>query len=247
MQADLQQTHVVCKNSRRKLRLAAQEVAQNMQIASNTRRKRLLGEVLGHLQRLQEVATSRSGLLEALDADDYSTAIEGCLRVEAALAHMGGLSCVADMKVSLDRLLAECVQRVDETLQGACSNFTPERYETVVRAHLMTGDHKGLSDKTQACFQQAVVTATQSVLRAFALRGDGERRDDGVALVGPDHAGHLAIAHKSKLSYKDLAAQLPVDQFRPCLHKTLEVLFDLMASHHRMTEWHAENAALQAA
>ncbi|MCO5614288.1 hypothetical protein L7F22_068566 [Adiantum nelumboides] len=42
---------------------------------------------------------------------------------------------------------------------------------------------------------------------------------------------------KCRLPYNDLCIQLPETKFRLCLHKTLEVLFDLMCSYFSMMRW----------
>lgn len=40
-----------------------------------------------------------------------------------------------------------------------------------------------------------------------------------------------------RLPYNDLSAQLTEPQFRPCLQKTLEVLYDLLCTYQRMITW----------
>ena len=39
-------------------------------------------------------------------------------------------------------------------------------------------------------------------------------------------------------TYVELCQSLPVDLLRPCLHRQMEVIFDILASYYVMTQWH---------
>jgi hypothetical protein len=59
------------------------------------------------------------------------------------------------------------------------------------------------------------------MLRLHSLQKAGAGRDDDAA------------ARKARMGYKELCQQLSSTQFMPCFQKTLEVLFELLCSHHR--------------
>lgn len=120
------------------------------------------------------------------------------------------------------------MQSVEAVLFDICGDFQPSRYLPLFEAYLLLGDEvKPVGDKVQECFLRAVENQTEGMLRLHSLqRGGIAERDDNAA------------ARKSRMGYKELCQQLSPTQFFPCFQKTLEVLFELLCSHHRMLRWH---------
>ena len=79
----------------------------------------------------------------------------------------------------------------------------------------------GKREKLQNSFMQIVLSETQNVLKDFVVQGLHSQ----------------AVEKKSRLTYNNLCLQLPETNFKHCLLRTLEVLFDVMCSYHALMTW----------
>jgi hypothetical protein len=225
---NLEQSFVIVKNGRRNLSSARDSVAGALRVAESHTRKRSLLSALNLLVRVRECQTLEAKIRACLESSSYVEAVCEYAAALSTLRTLEGLHCAHTLGQDLHSLLWDLVQSVEAVLFDICGNFQPSRYLPLFEAYLLLGDEvKPLGDKVQECFLRAVENQTEGMLRLHSLRRGGatERDDD-------------AAARKSRMGYKELCQQLSSTQFFPCFQKTLEVLYELLCSHHRMLRWH---------
>ncbi|BFI25231.1 syndetin [Marchantia polymorpha subsp. ruderalis] len=218
---DLQLTSIICKNGRRFLSMAAQEVSQDLLVAANVRKKQVLLDLLPVLERIQLAMETKSQLDSAVDEGDFAKALQLCSECLLLLEDCSTLKAVEDVNNSIEEWLHRTVDKVDKVLLGLCSKFEADKYATVVQAYIVLDDITGLAEKAQTYYAQILVSETHSVIRNLVFEGQDPQ----------------VILQKSRVPYNDLCAQLTESKFKECLHKSLEVLFDLMSSYHQMMTW----------
>ena len=225
---NLEQSFVIVKNGRRNLSSARESVAGALHVAESHARKRSLLSSLNLLVRVRECQTLEAKIRASLESSSYVEAVCEYAAALRTLRTLEGLNCAQTLGQDLRSLLWDIVQSVEAVLFDICGDFQPSRYLPLFEAYLLLGDEvKPLGDKVQECFLRAVENQTEGMLRLHSLQRGGiaERDDD-------------AAARKSRMGYKELCQQLSPTQFFPCFQKTLEVMFELLCSHHRMLRWH---------
>ncbi|KAL3684404.1 hypothetical protein R1sor_002426 [Riccia sorocarpa] len=221
---DLQLSNIICKNGRRFLSMAAQEVSHDLLVAANVRKKQVLLDLFPILERIQLAMETRSHLDSAVDEGDYAKALQLCSECLLLLEDCSSLQAVVEVNNSIEEWLHRTVDKVDKVLLGLCSKFEADKYAKVLLAYLVLDDIPGLAEKTQTYYAQVVVSETHSIIRNSVFEGHDPQ----------------VILQKSRVPYNDLCAQLTEPQFKDTLHKSLEVLFDLMCSYHQMMSWMPE-------
>ena len=225
---NLEQSFVIVKNGRRNLSSARESVAGALHVAESHTRKRSLLSALNFLIRIRECQTLEGKIRANLESSSYVEAVCEYASALSNLRTLEGLICAQTLSQDLRSLLWDLVQSVEAVLFDICGDFQPSCYLPLFEAYLLLGDEvKPLGDKVQECFLRAVENQTEGMLRLHSLqRGGISEHDDDAA------------ARKSRMGYKELCQQLSPTQFFPCFQKTLEVLFELLCSHHRMLRWH---------
>lgn len=220
LEKDLQVTNIICKNGRRHLASAIDEVSQNLLVTSNVKRKQVLLDILPTLIKIQHAMDIKSRLEGIVEEGDYAKALRLCSACMQLMDDCSGIAAIMDMNLNIEDWLQKTLEKVDRVLLEVCHSFEADKYKMVIDAYAMIDDG-GLGEKVQNCFVQIVVLETHSVLKNLLYEGEDQ-----------------AVSQKKcRLPYNDLCVQLPESKFRQCLHKTLEVLFDLMCSYFSMMSW----------
>ena len=127
------------------------------------------------------------------------------------------------------RILDDTLACTDDTLQSLCYAFDSKTSSRVFEVYVTLGDTTGLADKIQACFAQAVLGSSHSILRAYThLKTSGKKDEE-----------QQANAFRNR-PYNELCKALSIDQFRVCMLKTFDVLVGVMISHYQMRQWYTE-------
>ena len=223
----LEQSFVIVKNGRRNLSSARESVAGALRVAESHSCKRSLLSTLNLLVNIRECQTLEGKIRSSLESSSYVEAVCEYAKALTTLRTLDGLNCAQSLSQDLRSLLWDLVQSVEAVLFDICGDFQPSRYLPLFEAYLLLGDEvKPLGDKVQECYLRAVENQTEGMLRLHSLQRRGMAEHDDAA------------ACKSRMGYKELCQQLSSTQFFPCFQKTLEVLFELLCSHHRMFQWH---------
>ncbi|XRB08405.1 syndetin [Pycnococcus provasolii] len=227
---DLNAGYTLVRNARRHLAVAQEEAAQSARVAEGAALKRRITAVLETLQQLSDACEMRDRLRAELEAHEYATAVRTCAICMEKLSNLGDKAGAAkDLKRTIDKLLDEVVQGIDAQVRAVCMSFDDERMATIVDAYVSLGDPSGLADKLGAAFGEAALTATTMVVKGYALAPSS--RAGG-------HAASTGAA--ANWTYAELVERLPGEMYRSCLLKTLESLFDVLATHRAMVQWHEE-------
>eukprot|EP00227_Mantoniella_beaufortii_P006566 CAMPEP_0197614162 /NCGR_PEP_ID=MMETSP1326-20131121/59385_1 /TAXON_ID=1155430 /ORGANISM="Genus nov. species nov., Strain RCC2288" /LENGTH=1180 /DNA_ID=CAMNT_0043183031 /DNA_START=796 /DNA_END=4338 /DNA_ORIENTATION=- len=231
---NLEQSFVIVKNGRRNLSSARDNVAGALRIAESHTRKKSLLSALNLLIRVRDCQSLEAKIRASLESSSYVEAVCEYAAAVSTLRTLEGLNCAQALGQDLGSLLWDLVQKVEAVLFDICGDFQPNRYLPLFEAYLLLGEEvKPLGDKVQECYLRAVENQTEGMLRLHSLQRGG------VAECDDD-----AAARKARMGYKELCQQLSSTQFFPCFQKTLEVLFELLCSHHRMLGWHEAHRIL---
>ena len=243
VERDLQVAHILAKNSRRSLAMCAEEVKRNSRIAANAGRKQRLLGILEVLLQLQAIASSVDEYRKALAEGRYAWTVANTLACCEAVSQLDPeMHCTHDLRLTVMRILDDALACTDDSLQALCSNFDSNACHKVFDVYVALGDTTGLADKLQACFAQAVLSTSHGIIRAYAFSSErGAMEAEGAGASGTKGGQGQGTAFRNK-PYNELCKGLSVEQFRPCLLKTFEVLSGVMMSHHEMSAWHAEEA-----
>ncbi|CAI5523451.1 unnamed protein product [Closterium sp. Naga37s-1] len=217
---ELRVVSVICRNARRHLNKAMEEVASDLVVAASVNKKKMLTSMLPVLMRMQQVVDVRGRMDACIDEGDFARALRLCSHCLVLIEQNAQLASIRDMNISIEEWLTRVVDHVDALLFTVCKSFDSPSYAVVIDAYAVMDDAATLADKVQNFFAQSVVTCTYDTLLQFLEQAMGE--DDG---------------HRSRLAYSELCVELPDGVFRLCLLRTLGVLFDLFASHHHMMTW----------
>lgn len=221
LERDLQVANVICKNGRRHLSSSMHEVSRDLVITSNAKKKQFYLDLLPILTQLQHALDIQSSLDSFVEGGNYGQAFQLLAEYLQLLEHFSELTAIQEMNRGIEVWVGRALEKLDSVLLGVCQKFNPESYITVIDAYTLIGDISGFAEKLQNCFMQIVLSETQNVLKDFVFQGLDSQ----------------AVEKKSRLTYNDLCLQLPETNFKHCLLRTLEVLFDLMCSYHSMMTW----------
>eukprot|EP00850_Spirogloea_muscicola_P006310 SM000030S11319 [mRNA] locus=s30:80361:89469:+ [translate_table: standard] len=227
LERDLQLTSIICRNGRRYLAQAMEDVTQNLAVYDAVRQKQILlarepkhsierkrslllrlpADTVPILHQIQDLARLKAGLDKLLESGDYAKALRVCSHCLVLMQEYSRFKAVQDMNSSIEMWLEKTVEKVDKEVKQLCRSFDEDCYLRVIDAYAVLDDASVLLEKIQGYFHDIVVSHTQDVLKGFLL------------------------------SYEELCMLLPEKSFRQCLHKTLEVLFDLLCSYQTMLAW----------
>lgn len=221
LEHDLQVANVICKNGRRHLSSSMHEVSRDLVVTSNAKKKQFYLDLLPILTQLQHALDIQSSLDSFVEGGNYSQAFQLLAEYLQLLDHFSELSAIKEMNRGIEVWVGRALEKLDSVLLGVCQKFNPESYITVIDAYALIGDISGFAEKLQNSFMQIVLSETQTVLKDFVFQGVDSQ----------------AVEKKSRLTYNDLCLQLPETNFKHCLVRTLEVLFDLMGSYYAMMTW----------
>eukprot|EP00850_Spirogloea_muscicola_P003028 SM000012S25290 [mRNA] locus=s12:103268:112388:- [translate_table: standard] len=199
LERDLQLTSIICRNGRRYLAQAMEDVTQNLAVYD--------ADTVPILHQIQDLARLKAGLDKLLESGDYAKALRVCSHCLVLMQEYSRFKAVQDMNSSIEMWLEKTVEKVDMEMRQLCRSFDEDCYLRVIDAYAVLDDASVLLEKIQGYFHDIVVSETQDVLKGFLL------------------------------SYEELCMLLPEKSFRQCLHKTLEVLFDLLCSYQTMLAW----------
>ena len=221
----LEQSFVIVKNGRRNIASARESVGRAMRVAESHTRKKSLMAALDMLVRVRECQSLLARIRSSLEASCFVDAVVEYAQAMSILKSLKGLTCAETLGHDLRTLLWDLMNSVESVLFNMCGDFKPEEYSPLFDAYMQFGNEvKPLGDKVQELFLRSVETQTEGMLRLHAF----------TTTVNDDDAA----ARKARMPYKELCQQLLPTQFFPCFQKTLEVLFTLLTSHHRMLRWH---------
>ncbi|CAM6082152.1 unnamed protein product [Calypogeia fissa] len=218
---DLQLSSIICKNGRRFLSMAAQEVTQDLVVAENVKKKQVLLNLLPVLERIQLAIETKSRLNSTMERGDYALALQLCSESALLLEECSDLKAIIDVNHSLEDWLQRTIESVDKILLTVCHKFNPDKYSSVLLAYVVLDDIPGLAEKAQTFYAQIIVSETHAVARNLLFQGQDPQ----------------ILLRKTRIPYNDLCAQLSEAKFKECLHRSLEVLFDLLSSYYNMMTW----------
>lgn len=215
LEQDLKVANVICMNGRRHLTSSMHEVSRDLVVTSDSKKKQVLLDMLPILTELRHAVDMQVALEMHVEEGNYFKAFQVLSEYLQVLDSLSELSAIQEMGRGVEVWLAKTLQKLDLLLLEVCQEFREEKYITVVDAYALIGDIIGLSEKIQSFFMQEVISETHSVLKNIVQEGEG-----------------LPNKQTSRLTYSDLCIQIPESKYRPCLLRTLGVLFKLMCSYH---------------
>lgn len=221
----LAMAHVVAKNCRRLLARAETQIARDLSVGEQSQHKQQLLSLMAILGRLAEATTLRQTVKRQLAQGDFAASLLTCIESAQGLEALEGLAVVGELRDSTELLMQETLSHADGVLLQCCIEFDSAGFARVLEAYAVLGEAGELQGKIGAAFSDAILEKTQEAVRAFARL--------------PETKGKATIpgAAKTLLAFQELVPLVPSDQFRPCVARALEAVFDCLANHHRMSQW----------
>ncbi|XP_028808130.1 syndetin isoform X2 [Neltuma alba] len=219
LEKDLRIANVICMNGRRHLTSSMNEVSRDLIVNSYSKKKQALLDMLPILTELQRALDMQSTLESLAEEGNYCKAFQVLSEFLQLLDSLSELSAIQEMTRGVEVWLGKTLQKLDALLLGVCQEFKEDSYITVIDAYALIGDVTGLAEKIQSFYMQEVISETHSVLKAVVYQDEE------------------APWQNSRLTYSDLCLQISESKFRPCLLRTLAVLFELLRSYHEIMEF----------
>ena len=219
----LQEALVLARNTRQSLLQVSNDVKMSLSVAASATKKQNYLKLTGSLVKLQDLPTLTDEIRLAAEAQCYAAAISKFVETYDALTDLTELACCVDMRVAMEGIGQDLVSEIDGKLQAVCTSFEPGLYVEIATSYRTLDDVAGLCDKMQACFSQAILTQTHSVVQSYVMQ---------------EHL-QQAAAFKSK-PMSELCALLAPNAFQDCLLQTMDVIFDALVNHHEMVTWYEE-------
>ncbi|XP_042043080.1 syndetin-like [Salvia splendens] len=224
LEKDLKIANVICMNGRRHLTSSRNEVSRDLIVTENSKKKQVLLGMLPILSELRHAVDLQVALDTCLEERSFSKAFQVLPEYLQLLDSLSDLSAVQEMSLDVEVWLGKTLQNLDSLLLEVCQDFKEDGYLTVIDAYALIGDVPGLAEKIQSFFMQEVLSESHSVLKTI-LQEDVENPNPQI----------------TRLTYSDLCTQIPESKFRQCLQATLAVLFKLMCSYYKITNFKLED------
>ena len=219
----LQEALVLARNTRQSLLQVSNDVKMSLSVAASATKKQNYLKLTDSLVKLQDLPTLTDEIRLATEAQRYAAAISKFVETYDALTDLTELACCVDMRVSMEGIGQDILREIDGKLQAVCTSFEPGVYAEIATSYRTLDDVAGLCDKMQACFSQAILTQTHSVVQSYVMQ---------------EHLQQAAAFKDKPMS--ELCALLRPNAFQDCLLQTMDVIFDALVNHHAMVTWHEE-------
>lgn len=221
IEKDLQDAHATAKASRVGLGLTLQDVKANLRVAQRTKKKQGWEALLGQLTQLREASHLHDKLKDAQDNGEYARAFYLCAECCKAMEGMSTLKVAHQLNATVNQLYEQTISRLEGAFASVCNDFRQNQYMRVLDGYVYLGNTATLNEETMNAFANVVGTAAHKVIRGVILTRQG-----------------LESKARNTSMVQDLVKLLPPDLFRTCLARMLMVIFDILASHQRMSKWH---------
>eukprot|EP00898_Chlorokybus_atmophyticus_P003339 jgi/Chlat1/4005/Chrsp26S03986 len=232
VERDLQRIQIVCKNGRRYLTQAEEEISRNLSITENIQKKQVLLNILEVIAKIKALCELKATVKQTIEDGKYAKAVRMCMECVASVDGFA-VTAVQNLVASLEDLVHEAVAKAGVALYGLCAQFESHAYMKVVDVYVTIGDHIGLAEKVQTCFQQRIVQDTHDVLRAFALQNA-----DPSKLADPKSEAYKKSRYSCSTTMICAAICLETSSVPVWPKLMRQVLFELLKSYDAMTKYH---------
>jgi len=220
----LESSSVVLSNAQRLLKRIGGDVSSALHVQESYTTKDSIVGALRILEEIKFCQTCETKIRSHLDVSEYAEAMALYSKAWEMLENMHVITCVSTLREDFVALRWELVTCVDNALVDLCGTFDEAKFSKLYTTYPKLGPEvKHLGDKIQDAFLKAVEMQTEGMLRLHAMLS--RNQDESVT------------KRKSRMGYKELCSQLSSVQFVPCLRKTLESLYEIFLSSHKMTAW----------
>lgn len=220
----LESSCVVLSNAQRLLQRIGGDVSSALHVQESYTTKNSIAGALRILEEIKFCQTCETKIRSHLDVSEYAEAMALYSQAWEMLENMHVITCVSTLREDFVALRWELVTCVDNALVDLCGTFDAAKFSKLYATYPKLGPEvKHLGDKIQDAFLKAVEMQTEGMLRLHAMLS--RNQDESMT------------KRKSRMGYKELCSQLSSMQFVPCLRKTLESLYEIFLSSHKMTAW----------
>ena len=224
VEEEVKKAFIIVRTGRMSLKQSGEEIMRNLRVTGQTRRKQNYMELMEVCDKIRNVRQVQRSIRAAQDQGEHGEAMVLCVQSFQLVDQLKELQMWQDLRSTVQRLYVETLQKLDGALKAICSDFDPARYSKILEGYMLQGiQGKHLAERVLQCFRDAIYDATMKAVRSLLLAKAAE-----------------SSAAKAEGSYEELCQNLPQEYLRPCLVKQMESLFDILASHYIMEQWHKE-------
>lgn len=147
---DLQSSTIVCKNGRRSLNQAKEELIKNvLVILSEYRRRQIYKEIVENLIHVKKILNTRKSLEQALNESNFPKAIELSIECRNLINSHKHLTCVSEIETALHDQFTVLTSKLDGALVETCRIWNPLTYERIMHGYPLFALH--FVDDTLQC------------------------------------------------------------------------------------------------
>ncbi|KAH3745163.1 syndetin [Pelomyxa schiedti] len=229
---NLQQSGIMCQVGQRSLTRAKNDLACScIKLTALYRRKLRYTAMMTRLQSISATVKKMQELEIVMREGDNPRAIMLCSELQAItggelvppIPELRGIKCVSLMAKTLEHKNTLLQERLDASLYKSCKAFSPETYETVLKAYQTLRNMYQVLEKVQRCFMDSVDEQMKHVMLTFILSD---------ASKDPESLKRADIPH--------LQGLVKLYDFANCLITILETEAEVMWNYYSMKKWHED-------
>lgn len=170
LSGDLQQSTVMCKNSRRNLQFVKDQLTTGgLIVLSTLRRRQNLALIIQDLNEIRSLLVFQQDLQSLLNQGDYPKTIAKCLEARQTVSRCNKFVVVKELDMGLQGVYNLVADKLDKGLTDICRNFNPVSYEKLISAYKLLGSTTRIVGRLESNFVNPIESETKSIVVAHAL------------------------------------------------------------------------------
>ncbi|KAF0977913.1 hypothetical protein FDP41_003235 [Naegleria fowleri] len=222
--ADLNMTSLMCKNGRKRLKKAHENLVHGgLMIVALYRKKKSLKTLEYYLGRIKEIVDKDKEMNQLLEEGNFPSAIALMLEHRQSVVSMNQFTCVQQLDRNIKNVYQRMEQKMKESLLSVCAQFDPIAYERILIAskELSSGE---ISVDIKKNYNDAVEQLLREVVLSFAMQSPKAQNIESIV----------------KMDYANLCKKIHFDHVLASLLRALSTVSDIMYNYYQMYCWHLQ-------
>ncbi|KAL9644878.1 hypothetical protein ABK040_005358 [Willaertia magna] len=219
---DLKLTSILCKNGRKRLKKAQDNLVKGgLLIVAKYRKKKSLKNLDYYLNRIKDVVDTDKEMNQLLEEGNFPAAIKLMLQHRQAVVNLNQFYCIQQLDKSIKSLYQRMEQKMKDSLLSVCAQFDSILYERILIAskELATGE---ISSEIKKNYNEAIDQLLREVVLSFVLQNPKQQNIENVF----------------KMDFQTLCKKIHFDHVLVCLLRALSTVSDIMYNYYHMYLWH---------
>jgi len=226
---ELENAAFICRDSRKKLSNAREELVQRVfKILAKSRKLSIYRKMMEYLLSIANVIQLQNEVKNSIEIKDYPSAIQYCLQCKTMISRNKQFSCMEDLSSSLQVQYNTIQEKLDSSLIELCRSFNSLNFERIIVAYRLIGQSHRVLDKLLRSFLEILNSTSRNVLTSHVFMSEQSTQK---------------MESLKKMRFRDLTSYLSGEHYMMCLTTVLEMFCDIMFCHFSMDEWFGDKLA----